>query len=62
MSTTENNSEVAVDKVGDEKKADAKSELKGAKRAAEVSAHVWLLKSIKRSPFYQNIIGNTVQR
>lgn len=39
MSTTENNSEVAVDKVGEEKK-DAKSELKGAKRAAEVSAHV----------------------
>lgn len=37
MSTNENNSEVAVDKVGDEKKADAKSELKGTKRAAEVS-------------------------
>lgn len=40
MSTNENNSEVAVDKVGDEKKGDAKSDLKGAKRAAEVSAHV----------------------
>lgn len=40
MSTNENNSEVAVDKVGEEKKADAKSELKGAKRAAEVSSHV----------------------
>lgn len=37
MSTNENNSEVAVDKVGDEKK-DAKSDLKGTKRAAEVSA------------------------
>lgn len=35
MSTKEN-SEVAVDKVGDEK--DAKSELKATKRAAEVSA------------------------
>lgn len=41
MSTTEkNNSEVAVDKVGDEKAADPKSDLKGTKRAAEVSAHV----------------------
>lgn len=40
MSTNENNSEVAVDKVGDEKTGDAKSDLKGAKRAAEVSAHV----------------------
>lgn len=40
MSTNEKNSEVAVDKVGDEKKAEAKSDLKGAKRAAEVSAHV----------------------
>lgn len=39
MSTNENNSEVAVDKVGEEK-ADAKSDLKGVKRAAEVSAHV----------------------
>lgn len=42
MSTNENNSEVAVDKVGDEKTGDAKSDLKGAKRAAEVSAHVKL--------------------
>lgn len=40
MSTKENNSEVAVEKVGDEKKGDAKSDLKGTKRAAEVSAHV----------------------
>lgn len=39
MSSNEN-SEVAVDKVGDEKTGDAKSDLKGAKRAAEVSAHV----------------------
>lgn len=42
MSSNENNSEVAVDKVGDEKSGDAKSDLKGAKRAAEVSAHVKL--------------------
>lgn len=42
MSSNENNSEVAVDKVGDEKTGDPKSDLKGAKRAAEVSAHVKL--------------------
>lgn len=42
MSSNEKNSEVAVDKVGDEKSGDAKSDLKGAKRAAEVSAHVRL--------------------
>lgn len=39
MSTNEKNSEVAVEKVGDEK-AEPKSDLKGAKRSAEVSAHV----------------------
>lgn len=50
MSTNEKNSEVAVDKVGDEK--DAKSDLKGAKRAAEVSAHVKQMYSFNRSPFY----------
>lgn len=42
MSSNENNSEVAVDKVGEEKSGVAKSDLKGAKRAAEVSAHVKL--------------------
>lgn len=42
MSSNENNSEVAVNKVGEEKTGDAKSDLKGAKRAAEVSAHVKL--------------------
>lgn len=40
MSTNENNSEVAVEKVTEEKTADAKSDLKGTKRAAEVRAHV----------------------
>lgn len=56
MSTNENNSEVAVDKVGDENKGDAKSELKGAKRAAEVSAHVkHNMYSFNHSPFYRTI-------
>lgn len=37
MSTKENNSEVAVEKVGDEKgTGDAKCDIKGTKRAAEV--------------------------
>lgn len=52
MSSNEKNSEVAVDKVGDEKSGDAKSDLKGAKRAAEVSAHVRLCIHFRRSPFY----------
>lgn len=49
--SSENNSEVAVDKVGEEKTGDAKSELKGTKRAAEVST---CYKSIyfNRAPFY----------
>lgn len=55
MSTNENNSEVAVDKVGDEK-GEAKSDLKGAKRAAEVSAHVKQIYSFNRSPFYWTLL------
>jgi hypothetical protein len=55
MSTNENNSEVAVDKVGEEK-SEAKSDLKGAKRAAEVSAHVNPIYSYNRSPFYRTLL------
>lgn len=39
MSTKENNSEVAVDKVKDNDKTDAKAEVKGTKRPAEVSLY-----------------------
>lgn len=56
MSTNENNSEVAVDKVGDEKKGDAKSDLKGAKRAAEVSAHVKRMYSIESLAILLNAV------
>lgn len=52
MSSNDKNSEVAVDKVGDEKTTDAKSDLKGAKRAAEVSAHVRYCIRFRSSPFY----------
>lgn len=38
--SSENNSEVAVDKVPEDAAADPKSDLKGTKRPAEVSAHV----------------------
>lgn len=50
--SSENNSEVAVDKVGEEKTADPKSDLKGTKRAAEVSAHVIQIIHYNRAPFY----------
>lgn len=41
MSTKENNAEVAVDKVeNNDKSVDAKAEVKGTKRPAEVS-HTW---------------------
>lgn len=55
MSTNEKKSEVAVDKVGDEK-SDAKSDLKGAKRAAEVSAHFKQNVFINGSPFYWTLL------
>lgn len=39
MSTKENNSEVAVEKVTENDKADTKAEVKGTKRPAEVSLY-----------------------